>query len=182
MLGIYPPLLGFNTQCRMIETKPIKRDKNALIRRWSIAALLFAATLCVCIEGRTAELDPFPLKPPDTSSPRETLQSFLVNVNIAIQRYRKRAEYATRAEWEAAISKPVHKAIRCLDLSDVGEAFREITGVETVLFLKEIFDRIEIPIHGKIWPPPPFRPITAVASFPPGPGRRRPLSSIYSFC
>ena len=106
--------------------------------------------LCVCSVGNGAELDPFPLKPPDTSSPRETLRSFLININIAIQRYGKKAEYATWAEWEAAVSKPVHKATRCLDLSDVGEAFREITGVETVLYLKEIFDRIEIPPYKEV--------------------------------
>jgi len=61
----------------------LDRDKSALFGRWSIAVLLFVALLCVCKEGWTAELDPFPLKPPDTSSPRETLQSFLVNTNRA---------------------------------------------------------------------------------------------------
>ncbi len=120
------------------------------LRRWSIAAVLLAAILCFGRDGLGVELDPFPLKPPNTSSPRETLQSFLVNINIAIQRYNKRDDYPTRDAWQSAIGKPFRKAIRCLDLSDIGDTFREVTGVETALFLKEVFDRIQIPPYAEI--------------------------------
>ena len=74
------------------------RNAGVSFRRQSIAFLLAVAVSCLCAEGAVAELDPFPLKPPDTSSPRETFRSFITNINLAMQEYANRSDYETRAD------------------------------------------------------------------------------------
>ncbi|WP_320006745.1 mechanosensitive ion channel family protein [Maridesulfovibrio sp.] len=80
----------------------------------------------------------FPLEPPDTSSPRATLTSFI---------------YYTDKLYEAAIAAEdlflerefLQRAERCFDLSKVPPALLDDTSIESVLRLREILDRIELP-------------------------------------
>ncbi len=76
-----------------------------------------------------------PLQPPDTSSPRGTLQSLISNVERTYQRLLA----------DEPIKRPARRALRTLDLSDVAPSVREQRGLTTILLLKEILDRIELP-------------------------------------
>ena len=96
-----------------------------------------------------------PLKPPDTSSPRATLQSFLGNMN--------RAYNALMAAHQENMHSPgflasdsilkmerhaeilLQRGAYCLDLSGVPEELRQDVGYEGAIKLKEILDRIELP-------------------------------------
>jgi MscS family membrane protein len=106
--------------------------------------LLLAVLVClVCASpasmlAQPLEFEAYPLEPPNTSSPRDTLRSFLSNANEAAQRW--------RAEDTATLANnPARRAMRCLDLSELPPAVRNELGVEKVLLLKEILDRIELP-------------------------------------
>jgi MscS family membrane protein len=101
-----------------------------------------------------------PLKPPDTSSPRATLKSFLDNTTeayrlvMAAHKENMKApglftSDAVRQMGEQA-EQFFDRAVYCLDLSKVPKALRKNWGYEGVLFLKEIFDRIELPPFDEI--------------------------------
>jgi MscS family membrane protein len=79
-----------------------------------------------------------PLAPPDTSSPRATLQSFLTALSNAYNLLIADAE-------EEVIFHEARRAARCLDLSEVAPEFRVDVGLETALQLKEVMDRIGLP-------------------------------------
>jgi MscS family membrane protein len=106
------------------------------------------------------ELAVHPLKPPDTSSPRATLVSFLDNAYEAYRLVMKAHDENNRAsglitkdnvrQMGAEADRFLRRAARCLDLSQVPEALRSHWGREGVLFLKEIFDRIELPSFHEI--------------------------------
>ena len=101
------------------------------------------------------QLAEHPLRPPDTSSPRATLNSFLENATEAHRLLMKAHVENSRApglittdsarQMSAEAGQFLRRAARCLDLSQVPEALRLHWGREGVLFLKEIFDRIELP-------------------------------------
>ena len=97
----------------------------------------------------------FPLQPPDTSSPRATLDSFLSNMQEthrlygkAMKRYKEEPGWyfseAVREELESALLL-LKRASRCLDLSEVPPPLVERVAFESTLLLKTIFDRISIP-------------------------------------
>lgn len=79
----------------------------------------------------------FPLEPPATSSPRDTLNSFL--------HYTEKLYEASRDENDIAQEEALERAIRCFDLSEVAPTLRSDAGIESVLRLREILDRIELP-------------------------------------
>jgi MscS family membrane protein len=81
----------------------------------------------------------FPLAPPDTTSPRNTLAFFLRNMNRA---YRIQLNEGV-ASPEA--SKHIKKAARSLDLHEVAPVDRRDVAIETVLLLKEVLDRLALP-------------------------------------
>jgi MscS family membrane protein len=95
------------------------------------------------------------LRPADTSSPRSTWAGFLDSVNRAYALIMK-AQTALQATpptmtWEQAKEVEItagnllKRAATALDLSQVPDALRESVGIETVLELKEIFDRMSLP-------------------------------------
>ena len=103
-----------------------------------------------------ADIAKYPLKPPDTSSPRATLQSFLDNMNrayrVLMAAHRnnidtpglftsKSAQQMARHAEESSSSA----ASMCLNLSEVPKPSGDNVGYEGVLKLKEIFDRIDLP-------------------------------------
>ena len=95
------------------------------------------------------------LKPVDTSSPRTTLDGFLDSVNrayaIAKETNSKlEADPPTitledAREAEASARNLMLRAQAALDLSQIPEAIRDDAGIEAVLLLKEILDRMTLP-------------------------------------
>lgn len=96
-----------------------------------------------------------PLEPPDTSSPRATLQSFIITMqeasevfNSLITTYRSQPGlYFSPAvqEQHARLRSLMKRAQNCLNLSEMAPSIKEKVGLESRLMLKEIFDRIELP-------------------------------------
>lgn len=83
-----------------------------------------------------------PLAPPDTSSPRATLTTFLDDMNKAVTAYKAHQRAEARAHF--------FRAIRCLNLGEEPPAIKEVMGICNALYLKEILDRIPIPPFDQI--------------------------------
>ncbi len=82
-----------------------------------------------------------PLEPPDRSSPRATLATFLDSIDRAWELY---------SDGDPGYPEPFRDARGCLDLSEVPPlVFREVSA-ESALVLKEVLDRIELPVDGEI--------------------------------
>ncbi|MBU1138660.1 MAG: mechanosensitive ion channel family protein [Proteobacteria bacterium] len=81
----------------------------------------------------------FPLEPPDTSSPRATLESFILysDVFYAAMRAPVPDPYEVRESLE--------RAVRCFDLSRIAPTIAKDVGLESVLRLREVLDRIPLP-------------------------------------
>ncbi len=84
-------------------------------------------------------IERYPLAPPNTDSPRTTLKSFIEMADKA-HRLRISGERKTNV-----IKYYGNRAIRCLDLSKVAPFVLEDVGITSVLLLKGVLDRIEIP-------------------------------------
>lgn len=104
--------------------------------------LLVAILFCLHPGALRADQSHYPLEPPDNSSPRATIQTFLDTINKAVKLYRNgERPQATDLATRAALS---------LDLESTPPAIRGILGFESVIYLKEILDRIELPPLDKI--------------------------------
>lgn len=88
----------------------------------------------------------FPLEPPNTESPRSTYISFVANIDRAYRTYK---QSTGDTKW-SDIDHYLHRAVRCLDLSQVAPALVREVGLESSFALKEVFDRIEVPPKQKI--------------------------------
>jgi MscS family membrane protein len=99
--------------------------------------LALSAPLAVAQDAGTA-FDPYPLRPADTSSPRDTLRSFNESITNA-----GRAFYAD--EPEAEIARALRPALESFDFSQLPERGRDGKEFETILLLKSILDRIDLP-------------------------------------
>ena len=92
------------------------------------------------------------LKPIDTSTPRATLEGFLDNVNraytlvvdtnTALRAMPPTMSRGDALEKEKMAENLLHLASDTLDLSQVPKALRQDVGIETVLQLKEVLDRM----------------------------------------
>ena len=100
----------------------------------SAALIIFGSTTA----GVAAESSRNPLEPVDTSSPRATFLAFLENTERA---YRSWRMHAGAAETDAQ----VRRALRTLDLRQVGEALFYAIGIADALYLYETLNRIDLP-------------------------------------
>ena len=101
------------------------------------------------------EVTIYPLKPPNTSSPRATLQSFLENVNgayrllMAAHRENMSSPGLFTSESVRQMGRRaellLERGAYCLNLTQVPDALKFSVGTEGTLKLKEILDRIELP-------------------------------------
>lgn len=101
-----------------------------------------------------------PLKPPDTSSPRATLHSFIENLNRAysllMAAHRKNLKmpgfFTSNGVQQMANNATglFERGVWCLDLSEVPAVRKKDVSFETTLKLKEILDRIELPPFDQI--------------------------------
>lgn len=122
----------------------------ALCRWAKVAGTVFVALIVISFAGARAKADAYyeptgahPLAPPDTSSPRATMRSFIEALN------RTYSLDIADADIES-IDIELARAARCLDLSEVAPEFRREVGNETALLLKEILDRISLPPYDQI--------------------------------
>ena len=81
----------------------------------------------------------FPLEPPDTSSPRATLESFLRYSEMYYQALRNPDSEEVR------LRESRERAEECFDLNHVAPSIRDDVALESVLRLREILDRIPLP-------------------------------------
>jgi MscS family membrane protein len=126
--NIQQPMAGFS--------RVIKFVSGLFLMLALSASLLFA-------QDKVAAFDPYPLRPADTSSPRDTLRSFNANVNEAVQAWRA-------SEPREVVTRAGLRAYGAFDFSQLPARGRFAKEVETILFLKEIIDRIELPPDSEI--------------------------------
>ncbi len=86
-----------------------------------------------------------PLAPPDTSSPRATLQSFLTDANAGWSAYLGRDEDEGRRGAEATALRHLRRAARCLDLSELPPSQVEQAKSLKPIMLLDVFNRIALP-------------------------------------
>jgi hypothetical protein len=97
---------------------------------YAASAFVLAGILLLANVGHAAEIDLsiHPLAPPDTSSPRATIKTFMDNMSDAVRDFReghrKEALYSTR------------RAAKCLDLEQEPPAIRGVLGFYTTLYLR----------------------------------------------
>jgi len=89
-------------------------------------------------------IEKHPLSPANTDSPRTTLKTFIESVDKAYHLYISGQRKNKKIDYYG------YRAIGCLDLSKVAPSLLLDTGTESVLLLKEVLDRIEIPPYEKI--------------------------------
>ncbi len=89
-------------------------------------------------------MEKYPLAPANTDSPRTTLRSFIEAIDKAYQLYTSGQRKTKEIEYYS------YRATRCLDLSKVAPSVLEDVGIESVLLLKEVLDRIGIPSFEEI--------------------------------
>lgn len=104
----------------------------------SLSLLLTLSSPALLAQDGGSAFEAYPLRPADTSSPRDTLRSFNSNINAAVQAWQA-------DEPREAIVRAGQRARETLDFSQLPGSGRFAKQVETMLFLKEILDRIELP-------------------------------------
>lgn len=101
-----------------------------------------------------------PLKPSDTSSFRATLQSFQ---KACEELYSLLENKQSSASFSDRVLPAAERIKDCLDLSGLPSELGDTVGVETGVYLKEVLDRIELPLEDQIpnttnpYNPPPNR-------------------------
>ena len=120
-----------------------------------VQATALLITVVFAIPSSAESVDPNPLRPADTSSPRATLRSLIEYVD---ESYRGMADlyksydnsgrlYLNAKERQKRVETLQNslKAVQCLDLSDVSPILKKVVAIERTLQFKEILDRIEVP-------------------------------------
>jgi MscS family membrane protein len=121
--------------------------------RWLRSAALLVFLLVIPCAANAADKDP--LRPPDTSSPRATLQGFIGATDDAFSRmagvfeaYGSSDRLFPSAEErrnQMAALKDAPKAMQYLDLSNIAPVLKDTIAIERLLQLKEVLDRIDVP-------------------------------------
>ncbi len=122
-------------------------------RRLGAAACLFRVcglTLLLLGPVAAAADGPYPLEPPDTSSPRATMESFFAESDEVARRYlayrdTSMGAMGLRRTAQQKLVQAVGEAVRLLDLSEVAPAARTEVGIDAYILLKEVLFRIELP-------------------------------------
>ena len=111
------------------------------------AAWVVALSLVLPALTPAAGAEGFPLEPPDTSSPRATLKTFIENINEMYRIYQvdgvteaNRAQFATLAA----------RALGTLDLSEIPPTQLKTGRSAAAALIKEVLDRIELPPYEAI--------------------------------
>ena len=87
--------------------------------------------------------DPYPLRTADTSSPRDTLRTFIRDFSLGMRAWRNDESYAD-------VYRPLHRAYQTFDATAFAVLDRIAGGAIQMAFLREILDRIELPSFDQI--------------------------------
>jgi len=121
----------------------VKRHLTIALLLLVVCAVGSAGAQQTPADDKPAATDPHPLRPPDTSSPRDTLQSFLLHVNYAITTWQKGAI-------DARGFRNIIDAIDALDYSTTPDGETFSVQVDRILLLKALLDRVPLPPASKI--------------------------------
>ena len=115
------------------------------IPRRITAFLLTALMLVSCIHALDSLEKPAlrPLAPPDLSSPRATLTSFLQVMKEAHDQWKTDQDVSDTSNIKRRTITGV--AQQFFDLQDIAPSVRNNVGRETAVFVKEVHDRVELP-------------------------------------
>jgi len=105
-----------------------------------LGALVASLALCSCLGVAGGE--EHPLDPPDLSSPRATLTSFVERVDAMFSELR---EIESTVANTPRRRRMITATLACLDLTGVAPSLRDSKGREAVVCLKEVLDRISLP-------------------------------------
>jgi MscS family membrane protein len=124
------------------------RRKDPVTFARSASALVLTVALIVSAAAAEDEKEiRLPLEPPDTSSPRATLKTFIDSVNEAYRLYRTEGlTYENQVRFQN-LSPYISGT---LDLSQVSPTQLRSTGTTAAALLKEVLDRIEVPPYKEI--------------------------------
>ena len=134
-----------------------------ILRCFTLSLISLFAVLCCAIPsfGMSGLREKGnPIAPPLTDSPRSTIVGFIDDMNLAydlvMEVYKQgrrdpgfRYSPPLRRRKEAA-EEAIQRAIKTLDLSETALDRRQSVGIESVLRLKEILDRLYLPDFGTI--------------------------------
>lgn len=125
-----------------------------MARFWAALSFVF---VCLHLAAGSAPVRAAPslLEPPDTSSPRATLKSFLEEIDAAFSSFEAALSFyrtSNRLYFNddekrllRANQASAARAIECLDLSKAPDALRNLLSHEEAIFLLEILHRIPLP-------------------------------------
>ena len=91
------------------------------------------------------DMEKNPLQPADTSSPRDTVEGFLRDMNIALEDVRRGEIFLSSAGYRAFI-----RALSMLDFSTTPDGNSRVVTNRRILMLKEILDRIALPPESEV--------------------------------
>ena len=110
-------------------------------RGWCTCSLLLVAAILATPAVVAATSSEHPLEPPDRSSPRATITTFLDSIDEAWDLYKA---------GDPSFEEPFLDARECLDLSEIPPlVFNEVSS-EVALLLKDVLDRLELPPEEEI--------------------------------
>ncbi|MEM0967311.1 MAG: mechanosensitive ion channel family protein [Verrucomicrobiota bacterium] len=105
---------------------------------WRISVLFLSCFVCTL----ASDVSDGPLAPADTSSPRGTLESFLLGTEILADALKDRRE---GKKSNIDIGWEVEKTLDTLDVSEIPKVILRQTSREKALKLREILDRVQLP-------------------------------------
>ncbi len=135
------------------------RTRSARLQpKWLRPAALLVFLLAISWTANAADKDP--LRPPDTSSSRATLQGFIGATDDTYSRMVGVLEaYASSDRLfpsvderrnQIATLRDAPRALQFLDLSGIAPVLKDTVAIERLLQLKEVLDRIDIPAYSDI--------------------------------
>ncbi len=93
-------------------------------------------------QGRDADFEPDPLRPPDVSSPRDTLNSFLTDAHRAEDEF-------LSGNFDDDTHRAYMRAAKTLDFSHTPDSTSWSVRDRTIVYLLEILDRSDLPPRTK---------------------------------
>jgi len=117
-------------------------DGRRVARGWVLPAFLLVLGLTGPAEAAHAQ---HPLEPPTTSSPRETLSTFLTSTDELLVVIRDSGTGTRSREGLQRLTEYDTRSRRTLDMSGVAPEARVETSANVQLYLYEVLSRIELP-------------------------------------